>query len=286
MGQLKKLVAVASFALSIKASTSQSRLMAVVSTLRAGTIARRNGARRSSALATRAIFAKPAVSSSKKAAKTNKKQAAPVGENVLAQSFEFKVPGALLQSKNDLVIPITLGFSKANELFVGRTAMIGFAAAVLGEVLTGKGALAQFDIETGLPLFDTEPLVLGLAAFNLFAAFAPGKGKFIPDAEETMDRPAGSLQDPTISIFNPGKFLGISGVGFTKANELFVRRMAQLGFAASLIGEAMTGKGPLAQFNMETGIPLSEAEPLLLFSIIFFALTAVNEGTGKFVDEE
>jgi len=203
-----------------------------------------------------------------------------------AQSFEIRIPGQFFQARKDIVWNVSLGFTKSNELFVGRMAMLGFAASLVGEILTGKGALAQFDIETGLPLFDTEPLVLGLAAFNLFAAFAPGKGKFIPDAEETMDRPAGSLQDPTISIFNPGKFLGISGVGFTKANELFVGRMAQLGFAASLIGEAMTGKGPLAQFNMETGIPLSEAEPLLLFSIIFFALTAVNEGTGKFVDEE
>lgn len=203
-----------------------------------------------------------------------------------AQSFEIRIPGQFFQARKDIVWNVSLGFTKSNELFVGRMAMLGFAASLVGEILTGKGALAQFDIETGLPLFDTEPLVLGLAAFNLFAAFAPGKGKFIPDAEETTDRPAGSLQDPTISIFNPGKFLGISGVGFTKANEIFVGRMAQLGFAASLIGEAMTGKGPLAQFNMETGIPLSEAEPLLLFSIIFFALTAVNEGTGKFVDEE
>ena len=31
------------------------------------------------------------------------------------------------------------------------------------------------------------------------------------------------------------------GFGFTKANELFVGRMAQLGFAASLIGELYTG---------------------------------------------
>jgi len=265
--------------------------MAVVSTLRSGTtIARRNGARRSSALATRAIFAKPAVSSSKKAAKTNKKQAAPVGENVLAQSFEFKVPGALLQSKNDLVIPITLGFSKANELFVGRTAMIGFAAAVLGEVLTGKGALAQFDIETGLPLFDTEPLILAFTAFNIFAALAGSAGlttgKFVPDEEELKPRKKGALQDASVSLATPGKFFGISGFGFSKENELFVGRMAQLGFAASLIGEAITGKGPLAQFDMETGLSLSQTEPLLLFSIVLLATTAINPfATGKFVDE-
>ena len=165
-------------------------------------------------------------------------------------------------------------------------AMLGFAASLIGEILTGKGALAQFDVETGLPLFDTEPLVLGLIAFNLFAAFAPGKGKFIPDQEESASRSAGSLQDPSISLATPGKFFGVSGVGFTKENELFVGRVAQLGFAASLIGEAITGQGPLAQFNLETGIPLSDAEPALLFSIVLLGLTAVNEGTGKFVDEE
>merc|ERR1712087_231818 len=203
-----------------------------------------------------------------------------------AQSFVIRIPGQFFQSKKDIVWPVTLGFTKSNELFVGRMAMLGFAASLVGEILTGKGALAQFDIETGLPLFDTEPLVLGLAAFNLFAAFAPGKGKFLPDVEETTSRPAGSLQDPTISILNPGKFFGVSGFGFTKANELFVGRMAQLGFAASLIGEAISGKGALAQFNIETGIPLSEAEPVLLFSILLLGTLAINEGTGKFVDEE
>jgi photosystem II 22kDa protein len=67
--------------------------------------------------------------------------------------------------------------------------------------------------------------------------------------------------------------------------ELFVGRLAQLGFAAALLGEAVTGVGPLAQFGIETGIPLKEAEPLLLFSIIFTLFAAVNEGTGKFVEE-
>jgi photosystem II protein len=36
---------------------------------------------------------------------------------------------------------------------------------------------------------------------------------------------------------------------------------------------------------LETGIPLSEAEPLLLFSIVFTLFAAINEGRGRFVDE-
>ena len=34
---------------------------------------------------------------------------------------------------------------------------------------------------------------------------------------------------------------------------------AQLGFLASLIGEKVTGFGPLKQFGIETGIPLGQA---------------------------
>ena len=45
------------------------------------------------------------------------------------------------------------------------------------------------------------------------------------------------------------QFFGIKGFGFTKENELFVGRVAQLGFAAALIGEAVTGVGPLAQLG-------------------------------------
>lgn len=61
-------------------------------------------------------------------------------------------------------------------------------------------------------------------------------------------------------------------------------RVAQLGFAAGLIGEAITGKGMLEQFGLETGIPLHQAEPLLLAFIGFILFASVNEGSGKFVD--
>lgn len=183
-------------------------------------------------------------------------------------------------------VPITLGFTKSNELFVGRLAMLGFAAAVLGEIITGKGALAQFNIETGVPITDIDGLVAGIAIFNLVAALLPAKGRLVLDEEEVADnRKPGSLQDPSVSLLQPKKFFGFSGFGFTKDNELFVGRMAQLGFAAALIGESISGKGPLGQFGLETGIPLNEAEPLLLFSIVFTLFAAINEGRGKFVDE-
>ncbi|KAL9248929.1 Photosystem II 22 kDa protein, chloroplastic-like protein [Drosera capensis] len=176
-----------------------------------------------------------------------------------------------------------IGFTKQNELFVGRVAMIGFAASLLGEAITGKGILAQLNIETGIPIYEAEPLLLFFILFTLLGAIGAlgDRGKFVDDP------PAGP-------IIPPGK--GIKGAlglkeggplfGFTKANELFVGRLAQLGFAFSLIGEIITGKGALAQLNIETGVPINEIEPLVLFNVAFFFFAALNPGNGKFITDE
>ena len=74
--------------------------------------------------------------------------------------------------------------------------------------------------------------------------------------------------------------------GFTKANELFVGRLAQLGIAFSLIGEIITGKGALAQLNIETGIPIQDIEPLVLLNVAFFFFAAINPGNGKFITDD
>jgi len=180
-----------------------------------------------------------------------------------------------------------LGFTKANELFVSRLAMLGFASSLIGEIVTGQGALGQFGYETGLTLDQVDEFVLALIAFNFIAAILPTSQTFVPEEQEVLAKsPKGPLQDPTISILQPKKFFGVTGFGFSKKNELFVGRMAQLGFAASLLGEAITGKGPLAQFGFETGLPVWEAEFGLVAFIAFFLFAAVNPGSGKFVDDE
>ncbi|XP_022993721.1 photosystem II 22 kDa protein, chloroplastic-like [Cucurbita maxima] len=180
-----------------------------------------------------------------------------------------------------------IGFTKQNELFVGRVAMIGFAASLLGEGITGKGILAQLNLETGVPIYEAEPLLLFFILFTLLGAIGAlgDRGKFIDDPETAgLERaviPPGKSFRSALGLKEGGPLFG-----FTKANELFVGRLAQLGFAFSLIGEIITGKGALAQLNIETGVPINEIEPLVLLNVVFFFIAALNPGTGKFVTDE
>jgi photosystem II protein len=178
-----------------------------------------------------------------------------------------------------------IGFTKENELFVGRVAMLGFAASLLGEAITGKGILAQLNLETGIPIYEAEPLLLFFILFTLLGAIGAlgDRGQFV-DEVTGLDK----------AVIPPGKgfrsALGLSEggplFGFTKSNELFVGRLAQLGVAFSIIGEIITGKGALAQLNIETGVPISEIEPLVLFNVLFFFIAAINPGTGKFLSDD
>lgn len=179
-----------------------------------------------------------------------------------------------------------IGFTKQNELFVGRVAMLGFAASLIGEGITGKGILAQLNLETGIPIYEAEPLLLFFILFTLLGAIGAlgDRGRFVDDPPTGLDK----------AVIAPGKgFRSALGLkeggplfGFTKSNELFVGRLAQLGIAFSLIGEIITGKGALAQLNIETGVPINELEPLVLFNVIFFFFAALNPGSGKFVTDE
>ncbi|KAI7751548.1 hypothetical protein M8C21_030982, partial [Ambrosia artemisiifolia] len=160
-----------------------------------------------------------------------------------------------------------------------------YLASLLGEAITGKGILSQLNLETGIPIYEAEPLLLFFILFTLLGAIGAlgDRGRFV-------DEPTGLDK----AVIPPGKgfrsALGLSEggplFGFTKANELFVGRLAQLGIAFSLIGEIITGKGALAQLNIETGLPISEIEPLVLFNVAFFFVAALNPGTGKFVTDE
>ncbi|KAF6254731.1 hypothetical protein COO60DRAFT_1664066 [Scenedesmus sp. NREL 46B-D3] len=161
-----------------------------------------------------------------------------------------------------------LGFTKDNEVFVGRMAMAGFAASVVGEVLSG-GRVGLF--------------LAGLVGFNLVAGLLPTAATFKPEqvAANKADAADGPLGNPKVTLFQVKKFFGVTDWGFTAQNELFAGRLAQLGFAAALLGEVATGLGPLGQLAAETGIPMQNLQFGLVMWAAFMACTAVNTLTGK-----
>jgi len=181
-------------------------------------------------------------------------------------------------------------FTKTNELFVGRMSMLGVASSILGELLTGKGALGQLGLETGLPVFELDWTIFVVVGFNLVAALWPteededsissaqgprGKGEGDSNIQNSGATTSIS-QSPGLTASNFAKVFSIKSL-LSKEREVLVGRVAQLGFAASLLGEGLTGKGILAQFNIETGITVSELKIILLVFVILTLVASVWE---------
>ncbi|KAK9823550.1 hypothetical protein WJX72_003663 [[Myrmecia] bisecta] len=174
-------------------------------------------------------------------------------------------------------------FTRRREVFVGRTAMGGFLAAVVGELLTGKGPIGQLSLETSLSPTVLNWLVIALVGFNFVTALFPGSPTFSEENQrDVQKRPKGPIQRPGMNAANtsPSSFFGTSNAfGFTKKNELFVGRVAMLGFAAALIGEKLTGgKGPLGQVGLPLNVNVNPAYASvgLAVWIGFFLVAAVG----------
>lgn len=146
-----------------------------------------------------------------------------------------------------------LAFAKRQEIWVDRVAMLAFLATLIGEGVTGKGPMGQLGIDAGLPLYLTPPLVL---AFSLVVTFTP----------------------KTPSAGKNKKGIDFAGLGFTESNENLHGRAALLGFAASFVGELLTGRGPVGQLSMETGIPEAYivAAPLVIAPWIYLVVTRLK----------
>lgn len=161
-------------------------------------------------------------------------------------------------------------FTRPNEILVGRTAMLGFTASVIGEHLTGMGPLNQLAKETGFSTPQIASVLLATTLATSVLALRPGASS----AEGVTE--LGPLQDPRITILDPKSFFGVTDFGFTPQNELFVGRMANLGFLMATLGEWYTGKGALAQLQSETHLPVMDLEFGIAFMAIFTLFAALG----------
>ena len=174
------------------------------------------------------------------------------------------------------------GFTKANELFTGRLAMLGFAGVVVQDFLTGQGAIAQTDSELGLQLWETEDLLvlqIAVIATLAFTGFATG-GQPFRDLYPAEDRVQYEPKDgepfwrQLFGLAEEGPIFG-----FNANNELLLARLAMTGFAVTTLVEATTGRGPLEQLGFELGASgVRFEEDFFAASAVFFLLAAVFPG--------
>merc|ERR1719238_2038074 len=146
------------------------------------------------------------------------------------------------------------------------------AAAVVGEVATGQGTLGQLNIETGVPLVeiaDALALQVGVFLSLALAGFATG-GAAVTDVRSMAFMKPGTWRDAL--GLNPE---GTPLFGFTENNELFIGRLAAMGFLGTTIVEAVTGAGPLHQIGLELGASVNFEEDLLGATTLFFLWSAV-----------
>ncbi|THG03626.1 hypothetical protein TEA_021394 [Camellia sinensis var. sinensis] len=139
-------------------------------------------------------------------------------------------------------------------MLIGKHYNFCLLASLLGEAITGKGILAQLNLETGIPIYEAEPLLLFFILFTLLGAIGAlgDRGRFVDDPPTGLER----------AVIPPGKGL------------------------RSALGLKEGGKGALAQLNIETGVPIGDIEPLVLLNVAFFFFAALNPGTGKFITDE
>merc|ERR1712210_64532 len=153
-------------------------------------------------------------------------------------------------------------FSRENEKFVGRMAMIGMAAAGIG------GVLSQLSIETGISPVEAEDLILAqVAVVGALAATSLSnpwllKSGYVPVGE-------GANWREKLGLEAEGPIFG-----FTETNELFIGRLAMVAFAGVIVVEAFTGNSVLGQLGVETGLPTGFEEEALFGGAAFFALSA------------
>jgi len=160
-------------------------------------------------------------------------------------------------------------FTRRREIFAGRFAMVGIFAACFWEVITPdhKDILSQltsfFNI-AGLNVGNgfSATVLISLIAWNAVSALAPWSETWTEENQQDVQKRVPGPTQGAADATEPKSFLGISGIGFTKRNELFNGRASMVGFFAAIVGQflqgGLYGPGPLGQVANYLSIPITD----------------------------
>ncbi|PNH05956.1 Photosystem II protein, chloroplastic [Tetrabaena socialis] len=186
-------------------------------------------------------------------------------------------------------------FTRRREVFVGRIAMLGFLATCALETFTAQhlGPIRQVQLWSGLSDSSVVAITLAIIAYNVVGGLGPWSPTFSPEnLRDLAKRPTGPPTDfPSPPVTQPtdfsfGQWLGISGWGFTKRNELFHGRLAMLGFFFAFINELRTGRGAMGQVAGYLGVAPDNAfySAALNGFVLFTALDLAKRPAGPPTD--
>lgn len=135
---------------------------------------------------------------------------------------------------------------------------------LIGERITGRGAVQALDLAVGVPLWEIEPVLALIVGGLLLAGLTPPR----PRKKEE----AGSPHSPARAPRRPTP---------VKATiQALMLRAAHLGLAAAIVSEVATGQGALALLELETGLgEVSELEAAAAF-VLLVLLTNPGGGDG------
>jgi photosystem II protein len=112
-----------------------------------------------------------------------------------------------------------------------------------------------------------------------FQARMPGLAKSRPslivraqDKDQNKPYPAGG----------PGFKTDITQPAFTRRREHLIGRLAALGFSFGLVGELLTGRGPISQLHMETGLPFGVLYAVIIGLVGYSAYGALRPGSPTY----
>jgi photosystem II protein len=177
----------------------------------------------------------------------------------------------------------SIGFTRGNEILHGRMAMVGFVASIIGEYVDkGVGPLELVSLETGLSNGQIVDIVGFITLINVIIASLPNSATYHRVEMEQLEKDIGPIQDARITVFDPLRFFGVDNkFGFYTKNELFVGRVAMIGFAISVIQDILDGKGPLTELAGETHINAMYISAGIVAWAMLMATTAIQQQSNK-----